>query len=582
MLRRYSSNSGEWLGQLLALAASMAIAALLLIGCGTSGRTVVDEQSSGSAGAVGNVPQENIVFNRFVLVYSSGVVPDDVAARVAKAGAVLREQFPTLGMVVVDCPANVVANVMVQLQADSSVAYVLHDRVVAAHRLRIKPMDMHLAVPAGATAGAGSTTAVKANSTAPPTNPGNPTSPTSPSAPSGDGDSYYTQGPQGWAVSQVGGYGGGIVSGGGAPTHGPWDTTMGANVRIAVLDTGVDEAHPDIAPNLIANISEVNLAELPTSCDDGTPWDQTGHGTWVASLAAGAAGASTGKVIGVAPQAALINIKVMERASSTGSSSATAECEAGEGSGLLSWVIAGINDAVTQHANVIVMSLGTLVDLDTGDGAGWQATFNSVTYRAFESGSLIVAAAGNDSYDLSSSHYSELPAMARDVLPVVASTNAACAENLAPNAVCAPGPVTLAYYSNYGAGLDLGASLGAVAAPGGSYPESADDTGVSGYVRGACSNGELNTVEGLPGAGPSGNGQSLGCFNLGHAQYVQAIGTSASAPLAGGVAALIIASHPGWSLTQVVNAMESTATLGSTAGGKNFGYGQVNAAAVVE
>ena len=79
---------------------------------------------------------------------------------------------------------------------------------------------------------------------------------------------------------------------------------------------------------------------------------------------------------------------------------------------------------------------------------------------------------------------------------------------------------------------------------------------VSGFVRGACSSGKPGTRDGLP-----ADGASFGCFNQGHQQYVQAMGTSASAPLVGGVAALVKASHPGWSAAAIVNAIRSTAQL---------------------
>src|SRR6202012_710673 len=108
------------------------------------------------------------------------------------------------------------------------------------------------------------------------------------------------------AVQQVGGYGNNVPGG---PPSGPWSTTMGKGVRIAILDTGVDAAHPDIAPNL----AEIDQTAYPSPCDDGTPQDQQGHGTWTASLAAGAIGPGTGQVIGVAPSATLLNIKVLER-----------------------------------------------------------------------------------------------------------------------------------------------------------------------------------------------------------------------------------------------------------------------------
>jgi subtilisin family serine protease len=54
---------------------------------------------------------------------------------------------------------------------------------------------------------------------------------------------------------------------------------MGKGVSIAVIDSGVDEYHPDIASNLALNLSEVDQTALPRPCDDGSPQDQQGHGT---------------------------------------------------------------------------------------------------------------------------------------------------------------------------------------------------------------------------------------------------------------------------------------------------------------
>ena len=475
--------------------------------------------------------------HRYLIAYRSGSVPASAEAHAHLAGARVVANNNSFGISILDTSASGnEAATLATLQADPAVQYVIHDRVLSAHALRIRPvLAADITVVTGASAG---------SSTPPQTTY----------------DTYYSSTPQNWAVLAAGGYGAGVAGG---PKHGPWDTSMGAGVRIAILDSGVDANHPDIAPNLALNLSEIDQSAatgMPSACDDGSPQDQQGHGTWTASLAAAAIGPGTGQLIGVAPAATLLNIKVLERLpdpTSTSSDLAT-QCSTGQASGLLSWVVQGIQDAIDQHADIINLSLGTLVDLSTGEGAGIQSIFDRVTYAADQAGAVVIASAGNDGVNLSNPRYIEIPAQSRSVLAVVASTNPACAEDLTlgsegTNPACVPGPATLAYYSNYGTPLD------AIAAPGGSYPEG-PDTGVSGWIRGACSNGLPNTIDGLP----SDAAHSLGCFNLGHAQYVQAMGTSASAPLVAGAAALIRAANPNWSPNQVIAALRSSATTTAT------------------
>lgn len=470
---------------------------------------------------------ERIVPDRYLVVYRDGIVPADATARVQALGGHLAAHHSRFGMIAVQSNGRISQARMQGAASPTStsddqalirglatqpdVAFVLHDRLVTAHRLRVQAVQDPVFSVAIGTA---------------------------------TFDTYYNS-PQGWAVRQVGGYGASIPGG---LAHGPWDVTRGQGVRIAILDSGVDAVHPDIAPNLALNISEVNPAQLPSVCDDGTPQDQDGHGTWTASLAAAALGAGTGKTVGVAPAATLLNIKVLERLPAATGADDAARCNAGSASGLLSWVIQGIDDAIANHADVISMSLGTMLDLSTGDGAGTKALFDRIAYEAAQSGAVLVAAAGNDAVNLSDPRYIEIPAQSRGVLAVVASTNPECRENISAGSICAAGPISLAYYSNYGAPLD------AVAAPGGSYP-SGGDMDVSGWVRGACSSGLPGTASGLP----SDPGHSFGCFNLGHAAYVQAIGTSASAPLVAGATALLRAMHPEWDAATTISTIRSMA-----------------------
>jgi subtilisin family serine protease len=496
---------------------------------------------------------------RLVVVYRNGAIPADADAIIASAGAHRVLRLARFGMASVQVAPGTEAAVATRLRSHAEVAAVLRDHFVAAHMMM--PLRTSLAIALGPNSIPPTPNRATPNFVSAPYSPGlgHITAPNifghagdagAAPAPLVTYDTSYDS-PAGWAVLAAGGYGDNLPGG---PATGPWNTSLGAGVRIAVLDSGVDATHPDIAPNLVFNLSDVDQSAAtgePSPCDDGSPQDQQGHGTYVASLALGAI--HGGETIGVAPQASLLNIKVLERLPSAIGATLAAQCESGQAGGLLSWVLQGIEDAVAQHADVISLSLGSIVDLSTGDGAGWKAQFDAVTYAAAQAGTLIVAAAGNDGLNLSGGRYVELPAQARGVLAVTASTNPACSENLTAGATCAPGPATRPYYSNYGS------TLNAIAAPGGSYPEGPDTdpaTGPSGYIRGACSSGLPNTTDGLP----TTPNQSLGCFGLGHTAYVQAMGTSASTGLVAGAAAILRAAHPTWTPAQIIAALQTSAT----------------------
>ncbi|MDR2453194.1 MAG: S8 family serine peptidase [Bifidobacteriaceae bacterium] len=163
----------------------------------------------------------------------------------------------------------------------------------------------------------------------------------------------------------------------------------GAGVKVAVVDTGIDTSHPDLAGQVVA---EADFTDL------GSAHDEAGHGTFVASEIAGTGAASGGVYAGVAPKAALINARVLD----------------GDGWGANSAIMAGIEWAAKdQQADIINLSLGDPGVYD--DGSSFFDQF--VNQVAQDYGCLIVVAAGNDSLPQTVSS----PATADEVLSVGAT-----------------------------------------------------------------------------------------------------------------------------------------------------------------
>ncbi|TDD45886.1 peptidase S8, partial [Kribbella antibiotica] len=138
----------------------------------------------------------------------------------------------------------------------------------------------------------------------------------------------------------------------------------GKGVKIAVLDTGIDPTHPDVAGRIAA-------AEDFSGSEDAI--DHHGHGTHVASIAAGNGAASNGKYKGVAPDATLLNGKVLDN----------------DGNGYDSGIIAGMEWATAQGASVVNLSLGG------GPSDGTDELSEAVNRISKATGALFVIAAGN-------------------------------------------------------------------------------------------------------------------------------------------------------------------------------------------
>ncbi|MEU6122390.1 S8 family serine peptidase [Streptomyces sp. NPDC047123] len=139
----------------------------------------------------------------------------------------------------------------------------------------------------------------------------------------------------------------------------------GKGVKIAVLDTGVDATHPDLKDQVIG---EKNFTESADAKD------RYGHGTHVASIAAGTGAKSGGKFKGVAPGAKILNGKVL----------------GDDGYGEDSGIIAAMDWAAEQGADVVNLSLGG------GDTPGVDPLEAQVDKLSAEKGILFAIAAGND------------------------------------------------------------------------------------------------------------------------------------------------------------------------------------------
>ncbi|MBY4603309.1 subtilisin AprE [Bacillus rugosus] len=141
----------------------------------------------------------------------------------------------------------------------------------------------------------------------------------------------------------------------------------GSNVKVAVIDSGIDSSHPDL--NVRGGASFVPSETNPYQ-------DGSSHGTHVAGTIA-ALNNSIG-VLGVAPNASLYAVKVLDST----------------GSGQYSWIINGIEWAISNNMDVINMSLG---------GPSGSTALKTVVDKAVSNGIVVAAAAGNEGTSGSSS-----------------------------------------------------------------------------------------------------------------------------------------------------------------------------------
>jgi membrane-anchored mycosin MYCP len=272
-----------------------------------------------------------------------------------------------------------------------------------------------------------------------------------------------------------------------------WQDTKGKGVRVAVIDTGVDNDNVQLKSAVDASAGRDLLKpDKESSSDDkrgktdGTA-DEVGHGTKVAGIIAARPRKGTG-FVGLAPEATIIPIRQNdEKNSGNDKTMATA-----------------IDHAIAKGADVINISQDTTKPLSLG------SELNRAVQRAINAKIVVVASAGNDGMD--GKLKNTYPAAFPGVLAVASSDR-----------------------NNERAVFSQAGTFVGVAAPG------------------------VDVVSTVP-----GNGQ---CVDN---------GTSFSAPYVAGVAALLKAKYPKWSVPQIIAQIEQTAER-SINGHDNFvGWGVVD------
>jgi len=261
-----------------------------------------------------------------------------------------------------------------------------------------------------------------------------------------------------------------------------WDSAQGTGVTVAILDTGVDASHPDLASRLVPGW------DIYTNSADTS--DLCGHGTAVAGSAAAAGNNGVG-VSGVAGQARIMPLRVAYRDATSG------QCYAYQST---------IANAVTYAADRGVK----VVNISFANSSNSAAVQSAANYLKSKGG-LVFTAANNYNRDEGFAPTTSLIA--------VAATDSA--DNKSS-------------FSSYGNFVSL----------------SSPGTGI--YT--------------------TSKGGTYGSWS----------GTSFAAPVAAGVAALVMSANPSLTADQVQNILFTTAKdLGTAGRDPYFGYGRVNAAGAV-
>jgi subtilisin family serine protease len=302
--------------------------------------------------------------------------------------------------------------------------------------------------------------------------------------------------------------------------------TQGEGTRIAVLDTGIPESHPDFQESLNADLSRDF-----TGTGTHEPLGVQFHGTHVAGIAAAD---DNGKgIVGVAPESEVVDLRVFEQLN--------------EGASFAD-ILAAIEYSVQVDCDVANLSLGAYPVPRQGRGEFYGGVLNSVMTFANKEGTLLVVAAGNDATSLQKDkNVISLPNEGAQAVSVAATTSIGFnpGTGKSDNPGFAP-----ASYTNYGTNAIT------VAAPGGDVPE---DGGTPDLVYSAIPQRAANAF-----------------FGEGAPPYAYLAGTSMAAPQVAGAAALVKSANPDYNANQVESALKRAADVPDEYDKEFYGSGFLN------
>src|SRR3989339_243501 len=311
-----------------------------------------------------------------------------------------------------------------------------------------------------------------------------------------------------------------------------WDITQGGGVIVAVVDTGIDYTHEDIASNIWVNSGEISgnnidddgngyvddtkgydFAHDDETDYDNDPMDDMGHGTHVAGIVAATGNNSVG-IIGVAPKAKVMAAKGLDN----------------EGEGYDSNLANCLTYAADNGADVINNSWG---------GEGSSSVLKDAVDYVYSKGCVVVAAAGNETVDV----YASFPANISNVIAVSAIDS----------------DDEKSDFSNYGVKID-------VAAPGGGSTDENDS------IR------KYENILSLRTKNTDMMEYKNDDYNIIDDNYYRARGTSMAATYVSGLAALILAKHNNFSNDEIKQTIRVSADdIDSTGFDINTGFGRINA-----